>query len=1017
MSAWIAAHSRFARGDLIERDPIGVGLYGDVYRFSLAEKCALMKSLKVQANRLVSVPDAPASFSALAGAGMESVVGEILTDPCRSDEHEQFVHFVLRVTAKGASMPGLAGVLLDVIRDETRSPGINKAALDVLICGHSHERQITVTLRELLVDVRSGRVSDPDDELLGTILRHLYPHELPPAEVWDYFSLPSNRELYGAHRNFWRYIVAAECSDVEAAEHLDTLAARIGDLGSVLEDRAWRELPLELLARALQTNGARIAINRLYDWLGVGLPAMELDYPRSSGATGRIRSWLEHHPKIQQAVFAEGVKRTAATDDDKWLGMLHRVLRHLYDSKLPADFGMWCLNHAMAATVTWIARMYLERSFAALANRTSDEGLTLDGLLERTRARPDLADVVEKLSVSHLDAGYLEHRKRVRRRIMHAEQLERERQEWIEHVRAQEAALRENQGSPSLLHGFALAYFGIATDATGNDPLARLSSCFRDDRHLVEVALSALQRTIHRDDLPDIAQIIRLDAQNRLHYLGLPVLAGLAEMDCTEPENIANLNDGQVRIALALRYYHASDRTSHWYQQLVATHPDVVAGVLVECAASRIQRAGSHILGIYELAHDDGHAAVANFACLPVLRLFPIRCTLKQLDSLDHLLWAAILHADRHGLQVLIDEKLARTSMDNAQRAHWLVCGAITAPDRFEHQLREFASGRERRIRHVAGFLCADEPQRFTFVGVRTSVLELFISLLGVWCRLEDRFVGGWVTPAMEASRRVGGCIGELASRSSPEAGAALDALVSEPALSGWHTDLNQARDAQRVVRRDAVFRHPNIEQVCRTLNDGPPANAGDLAALITGRLEEIGAQIRNGNTDDWRQYWNEDSHGRPLEPKPENSCRDALLSELRQCLPDEVDAQPEGQYANDKRADIRISCREFQVPVEVKKDAHSKMWSALRDQLIAQYVRDPATDGYGIYLVLWYGEPGERGRGRMPPPPTSARPRSPGELQERLEATLTRDEKRKIAVCVMDVSPGGRGSEPPSAP
>ena len=106
-------------------------------------------------------------------------------------------------------------------------------------------------------------------------------------------------------------------------------------------------------------------------------------------------------------------------------------------------------------------------------------------------------------------------------------------------------------------------------------------------------------------------------------------------------------------------------------------------------------------------------------------------------------------------------------------------------------------------------------------------------------------------------------------------------------------------------------------ELVCRTLDDGPPANPADLAALVTDRLGEIGDRIRNGNTDDWRQYWNEDPHGRPCKPKREESCRDALLSDLRQCLPDEVDAQPEGHYADDKRADIRISCRDFQIPVE----------------------------------------------------------------------------------------------------
>ena len=1016
LSAWLAVQSEICRGELIQRDPIGVGLYGDVCRFSAEEKRALLASLQVQAFRLSQASRGAAAFRALATPDMEAVFRRVLTDPSRSDDHQRFVYFVLQVVAQGASMTGLFPVLLELVRDNSWSPGINKATLDALICSIPGDREKAAILKKLLVDLRSGRVSDPDDELVGTILRYLYPDELPPCEVWDYFSIPSDEALWGAYRSFWRRDVAAKCSDAQTAEHLDTLSAKIEDLRPVMQDRVLRELPLELLSRALDAHGSRIATRRLYDWLGVGLPATEFDDQRTSEAARPIRAWLEQHAEIQKAVFAEGVKRTAATDDDKWLGMLHLVLRHLYDSKLPTDFGVWCLNHAMAATDTWIARMYLERSFAALANRTSDEGLTLDGLLERTRARPDLADVVEKLSVSHLDAGYVEHRKRVRHRIMHAEQLERERQEWIEHGRAQEAALRENQGSPSLLHGFALAYFGIATDATGSDPLARLSSFLRDDRRLVEMVLGAFRGVVHRDDLPGVAEIVRLESQNRLHYLGFPLLAGLRELECSEPDVLAHLNERQVRIALAFRYYRGSHRESNWYRQLLATHPDVVAGVLVECAASGIRRAVSRISGMYELAHDDGHAAVARVACLPLLRVFPIRCTLKQLDSLDDLLWAAILHADRLALEVLIEEKLSRKTMNDAQRARWLVCGVVTAEGRYESQLREFASGRERRIRHVAGFLCSDEPQRFTFIGVRTSVIKLFISLLGVWCRPEDRLVGGWVTPAMEASRRVGGCIGELAIRSSREAGAALDALVSEPALSGWYTDLNQARDAQRVVRRDAVFRHPNIEQVCRTLKDGPPANAGDLAALVTDRLEEIGAQIRNGNTDDWRQYWNEDSHGRTTEPKPENSCRDALLSDLKQRLPEDVDASPEGHYANDKRADIRVFCRGFQAPVEVKKDSHPKLWSALRDQLIAQYVRDPETDGYGIYLVLWFGQSGEVNRARMPPPPTGALPRSTGELKERLEATLTRDEKRKIAVCVIDVSPGKRSSTTPSA-
>ncbi len=167
-------------------------------------------------------------------------------------------------------------------------------------------------------------------------------------------------------------------------------------------------------------------------------------------------------------------------------------------------------------------------------------------------------------------------------------------------------------------------------------------------------------------------------------------------------------------------------------------------------------------------------------------------------------------------------------------------------------------------------------------------------------------------------------------------------------------------------------------------------------------RLRSIATTIQTGNSDDWRPYWNEDAYGRPDRDRPrhENSCRDALLSQLRARLPDGVDAQPEGQYAGDRRSDIRVSCDGFHVPVEIKKDSHRDVWNALRSQLIEQYTRDIETSGFGIYVVFWFG------RGDVQPPPHGVRPRTPAELERRLGEMLTADETGKISVITIDVSP-----------
>ena len=176
--------------------------------------------------------------------------------------------------------------------------------------------------------------------------------------------------------------------------------------------------------------------------------------------------------------------------------------------------------------------------------------------------------------------------------------------------------------------------------------------------------------------------------------------------------------------------------------------------------------------------------------------------------------------------------------------------------------------------------------------------------------------------------------------------------------------------------------------------------NPADLAALLYDKLVELGLRIKTDNTDDWRQYWNVDSYGRPQDPKPEDSCRDAMLSDLRLILTQGIDAQPEGQYANDRRSDIRASYTDFNVPVEIKKNTHSDLWTAIHDQLIPFYTSDPATAGYGIYLVFWFG-PGFT----TAAPPEGASPTNIDDLKNKLENTLCAEQTQKISVCVIDVS------------
>ena len=1002
LSAWLAAQCCDARGDLVERDPIGVGLYGDVSRFSTEEKRELLESLQRQAPRLFSVDWTAAALRPLAGPTMEPTFREILTGP-RLREHSSFAWFVLHILAHGSRLPSLSSTLLDIARDSTWRPDVNTAAFDAFLHNHPNGQEKTIALRRLLADVRARRVQDPDDDLLGILLTELYPDELSPSDVWEYFSLPSNRMRLGAYYYFWGRTVARRCSDAHVAEHLDALAARLAAVGPVLRELLLEDLPVDLLARGLEVHGDGIETRRLYDWLGVGLLSTAHEYPKAGDAPPRIRSWLERHPEIQKSVFAEGLRR-GESDPGPIRVAADEVWQRLYGSDVPPDFGLWCLQEAAAASATRIAGFLLERAFGAVIAKRGDEGLSVEILIDYAGAHPVLKDAFAEASVCRLDDAYFRRQQRTGLAQDRREENRRRHGEWIAHLRSQEGALRTNRSSPHLLHQIAAGYFGRLREAEGRDPLERLRSLLFDDERLVETALVALRDAVRRDDLPDVDEIISLRANSREHFLALPVRAGLAELDRSGQDVTRHLDQRRMRIALAVRHCDVSQDEPAWYRRLLDADPELVADVMIRCATSALRSGREYVSGLHELARSENHANVARIASLRILRAFPFRCTARQLVDLNYLLWSALQHADRGTFAKLIDRKLSRKSLNVAQRARWLAAGFVLSPEAYAERMRAFSKGSERRIRELAAFLGDSHDAPIWIDRLATTGLQVLVCLMGVSFGPDYRRSGQatMVTPAMEASGHVRRMINRLAESATGDAGEALEALASDEALLRWRDALVHARDRQRVIHRDAAYRHPEIEQVCRTLNDGPPANVGDLAALVRDRLDEVGRRIRTGNDNGWRPYWNEGKHRRPVEPKYEDSCRDALLAHLRHGLQDAADAQPEGRYANDKRADIRVASGDFHVPVEIKKNSHPQLWSALRSQLIARYTIDPATGGYGIYLVLWFGE--DAGR-RTPLPASGPRPDGPGALKARLEEDLTPDEARRISVCVIDVS------------
>ena len=1008
LCAWLAAHSKQIRLDLIERDPIGVGLYGDVHAFSNEEKRLLLSALIREGQRLHDLGYGnAAAFAPLASPALERELHDRLKRRPQNDDDQLSTEFVLEVLRHGEPMPTLTEPILAIVYEPSWWPRVAYSAVDAFVRQCPNPRVRAEQLTTLLYDIYADDVPDPDGQLVGRILSQLYPDTIGPAHIWSHLSRCGPTKLHGSRLMFWTRWLEEKTPDALVAVLLDELVTQRPNLGMVhWRSNEGRSLAERLLARGLAVHGDDLTPQRLYDWLTAPAQTYEDFFALQSSlggpeASAGVRAWLEANPHGYKAALLEGLGRYSDEEDLRGRWLLSRKL--LRSAEPPADFGRWCLEEAqrVAKGQPHLAQRLFEEANWRL--RQGEGDLSQELLDEAAHEHAALRSVQDAF-VRHREAGLRREATqgacRQERRQRQMSRRQRREREWREAVRAEASALRQNRGAIPLLNSLAWEWLGSRSQLSLLDWLVEE---FGGAQELAGIAYGGLCGVVLRQDLPTIDEIIHLHCEShRVQDLTMPFLAALKEMARCGKATIDDLSEDQWRLALAFHFcVPTEDHGPGWYRHLVEQRPDLVESVLVLVARTKLRRGKEHITAISELAYDSGHRQLARRASLLLLGGFPMRCHARQLPNLIRLLWSALQNADSRELLKLIEKKLGGKSMTVAQRVCWLAAGLVAAPNAYGERLGSFIDGKEPRARQLASFLWS-EPDLFRPAELSPAALEVLVRHLGhAFGRVQLK--DGSADPAQEAHWKLQFLIRQISESPAPEAGAALRRLALEETLSPWRHHLRIAGNRQATIARDASYRIPGLAAVRATLDNLAPANAADLIALALDRLDEVARTIRSTNTNDWSQFWNQE-HGRLPWPKPENPCRDALLRLLRDRLPESVSSEKEGQEVSDRRVDIRLSCGDFHVPIEIKKDSNRYLWSAATDQLAAKYCAHPATDGHGIYVVLWFGEAAE-----IQSDGTGNHPASAGELQEWLETEIAKqlvpEQARKIAVRVIDVS------------
>ena len=1055
VSVWLAAMNCQVRGHLIESDPIGLAFHGDAGRFSRSETQLLLDGLEAKFPHWWEWPSR-ASLAALVASPAREILWGMLRDTDRSNAKQAVVGLLLQgmaasprgglwVAAGGSSRHAEEAreILVTVVRTPSWQSATRHQALVALIHVVGNEADHISTLRDLLDDLAADKVPvDERGNLQGELLTHLYPEHLAVKHIWDYLldGTPSDSKV----RVFWTQHLVCKAPKEDVDSLLGTLAARAKELIPRLAQDNLDVLVMQLLARGLEFFGEERAVAKLYEWFELvdveyeplGLVPAHCDQvvrrSRHLEEQRQIYCWLRAHPCTQRALVLEGLKRNVAGPRTTALEMT--IGAKFLGNTATAEFRKWCLDQGVQLATT-APRLAEELAYWAVTRNCEgwDPVLGDDEVAAAVRDIPLLRKWNEKRLAA--EEHYSE---------MAAQQLEspafveiRGRIEaYVASVREHVDAIQVGQGPPGMLYELGRVYV-VGLEA-GGPVQARedLTLHLGSDRELVEAVIHGFHHLVDRRDLPDLNGIVRLYGNGKMSIFASPFLVGLTEDEVAGTGPLQRLNDEGLGRALGFYllsrlptkcrpnprvFTREEDCRPSWYRQALRDHPQAVADAFVAVHRVRVRAKEPSDQHLYDLARTDEYAAVARLAVPRMFAPFPSRCSAIQLETLRQVLRAALRHMCSTALRELVQTRLARKGMDIGQCTQWLATGALVLPEEWLPKLVVFLSDEEatrsrhleQRVRHLVNFLVPDrEP--FSNREWPTAYLASLIRAVGRWVRSpsdycqdsSDRFKAVRIAESdIKAPPLVQHWIDTLVERADDQALAVLGNLAEDPVLEAWRGQLVRALDTQAERLRKAKYHAPALSEIREAVDGGPPAGAADLAALVTEKLNWLADNIRNGNTNDWRQYWHtdpKDPQGRKvIRPKPEELCRDHFLSDLRPYLsPYGVYAVQEGHHAEDTRSDILTVHGAHAVPLEIKKTNSRDLWSAIKDQLIAKYVRDPRSGGYGIYLVLWFGHEHLKSA-----PPVGPRPDSPDRLRQLLEDMLEPAQRRTITIVIVDVS------------
>lgn len=1000
--AWLPVFSRKHSEHYIKADPLGILTNGDVFSFTVQSKRALLESLCDFASRTPRFSTWGESAEQLKALGIPELKSEIITLLENRDTSHSMRLAVLRMIspdlAREEAIRELCRSLFHQVYDNFYE---TQEVLSVLCCDWQNNRQWILNLMQTINGI-------PDTlRLMGQIISLMPEEDFEPHYLAElligYLTFPEMMPLgyfYGIYNKF------SNGNTLEVLKIFKSLIParsiqwqNASQVYNIISQMIYRLLRCDFLSE----DEDLILCLDVLDWLS------SKSYQNDNERFINIVSM--HKPRITE--WVSGKVRAGSDGEINFINFADNLINKTRGVISYCEIISILTDAVNSGSLTGTGR---ENAYtAALTLSIRGENLyekELDILMKMADDDVVLSGLQEKTLFTRVDSEYFE-------RAIQFRLQSKEKEIYIDKMNAlckEAASLEDEDTKRELLHEASRIYWGENLYVQSLDsPSERLSHLFHP--HNIQYICDELKLLLNSNSFPDFENVIRVSLETTSHPDGLCLLTA-AEMYFQENQSFNLVSDNVLRVLLVLELTanamysikNGQERRNYkfpWMIWIEVHKTSFISDTLLtflSCTQIKNPAYHSKKLLVSRLL-TAGNAEVWP-KMLHILR--------NDIENSLYILSEVLRREDDYsGLKTIIHEiKNGPDSLSVESHDMWnallFIIGNIEDCELFIDSI----SCRTEAVfyfQELAGLGIYDDKPAINLPAERAG--KLLSVLIPIFPDRDTRRVNDGYFNSSRHTRRDDGehlisrLVSVLAADSSTLSSFSLKELAEAHHDSAWCDDLRQALQTQMRRCRDTEYKQPSWREVKATLKNFQPANSADLHALLCEHLSQIAGTIRSANTDIWKFFWNEDSNGNVTAPKIENSGTDVLITLLTPLLNvHEVRLEPEAHMARNKRADISATYfDQLKILIEVKRHYHSDVWTAAENQLQKLYTPDPQSDGYGIYLVFWFGD---NCNTSMPLPPSQKnRPGSAGEMALLLNKALGPEARPRIKCFVIDVS------------